>query len=99
MNTYAFTYRMPDGFERTPEAVVEWSNWFAQLGTHVVDRGNPIFTRTSVGETATTALGGYSLVEATSLEEAAELAAGCPVVANGGGVEVGEITVVDVAHA
>lgn len=36
-------------------------------------------------------IGGYTLVKAESLEEAAELAKGCPILAFGGNVEVREI--------
>ena len=36
-------------------------------------------------------LGGFSIVKAASLEEAAELAKGCPILAVGGNVEVREI--------
>ncbi|MGO4293046.1 YciI family protein [Chitinophaga sp. RAB17] len=38
-------------------------------------------------------LGGYSIVKAASLEEAAELAQGCPIFLTGGSVEVREISV------
>jgi hypothetical protein len=36
-------------------------------------------------------IGGYSLVKANSLDEAAELAKGCPILSLGGNVEVREI--------
>jgi hypothetical protein len=36
-------------------------------------------------------IGGYSIVKADSLEEAAELAKGCPILAVGGNVEVRDI--------
>jgi len=36
-------------------------------------------------------IGGYSLVKAKSLDEAAELAKGCPILSLGGNVEVREI--------
>ncbi|TWF40720.1 YCII-related domain-containing protein [Chitinophaga polysaccharea] len=38
-------------------------------------------------------LAGYSIVKASSLEEALELAKGCPILAAGGNVEVREISV------
>jgi hypothetical protein len=37
------------------------------------------------------AIGGYSIVKAASIEEAAEMAKGCPIFAVGGNVEVREI--------
>jgi hypothetical protein len=36
-------------------------------------------------------VGGYSIIKAESMEEAAELAKGCPIIAIGGNVEVREI--------
>lgn len=36
-------------------------------------------------------IGGYSIIKAASVEEAAELAKGCPILAVGGNVEVREI--------
>jgi hypothetical protein len=61
----------------------------------VLDVGNPIFSREAVGDcsSAKTVLGGYSIVEADSLEDAVELASRCPGIEHyRGGVEVGEIT-------
>jgi hypothetical protein len=42
-----------------------------------------------------TELGGYSLVNAGSLDEAVTLAGSCPILAAGGGIEVGAVTVLD----
>jgi hypothetical protein len=64
-----------------------------RFSTHLEDSGSPIFSRQSVGETGTgTACGGYSLINADNPEEACELAAGCPLVSRGRGVEIGEVT-------
>jgi hypothetical protein len=41
---------------------------------------------------ADTTLGGYSLIRATSLDTAVDLARGCPILSHGGTVEVGELT-------
>ena len=37
-------------------------------------------------------LGGYSLIDADSLDQAIALAQSCPLVDHGGGVDVGELT-------
>jgi hypothetical protein len=39
------------------------------------------------------AIGGYTLIRAESLEEAAEISKGCPILLAGGNVEVREIAV------
>ncbi len=70
-------------------------DWFGTLGSAVVDGGNPFGASTAVladGSTgsATTALTGYSIVQADTLDLAAKLAGDCPVLASGGTVEVYE---------
>ena len=94
MSTYVLTYRAPKGYAAgSPETVAEWRAFFAGLGDQLVERGNPVFARTTAGNCgADTELGGYSLVTADDLEAAATMAKACPYVAAGGGVEVGEVT-------
>ncbi len=77
-------------------AMAAWGKWFAGLGPAVVDAGNPFAASTSVTSDgvgngqAPGALTGYSIVTAADLAGAADLAKGCPVLANGGNVEVYE---------
>jgi YCII-related domain len=91
---YVFTYHQPAGYvPRADENVIAaWQSFFEGIGDHLVDPGQPVFARTSLGDVgATTQLGGYSVIEAADLEEAAALAKACPSVGNGGGVQVGEL--------
>jgi hypothetical protein len=83
----------------TPEAqeaaMKAWGDWFGTLGSSIVEIGNPFGASTAVNSdgsagTATAGLSGYSVLQADSLELAAKLAAGCPVLAAGGTVEVYE---------
>jgi hypothetical protein len=93
MPSYLFSFRAPTGYEPGGVEPAEWENYFAEIGSAVEDIGNPIFDRRPVGQTgADTKLNGYSVIGADSLDEAVRLAAGCPLIALGGGVEVGEIT-------
>jgi YCII-related domain len=95
MTDYLFVYRAPTGYRGSPEGFAAYDAWFDWLGEHLLDKGNPVVTRTATGTTSPgtdLVLGGYSLIRAESLDEAAELAKGCPIVAAGGGVEVGELT-------
>jgi hypothetical protein len=99
MTTYLLAYRTPQGY--TPggdDATAAWNTFFEGIKDHVVDPGNPVFSRTSLGDcgVGVNPLGGYSVVEADDLEAAATLAKDCPVLAIGGGVEVGEITNLDI---
>lgn len=96
MPTYLITNRVPADYTGSGDIVAAWNAWFEQLGDHLEDRGNPAFTRTTVGNCGTgTVLGGYTLITADNLDEAVELAKGNPFVASGGGVEVGELTLLN----
>ncbi|MFZ0042068.1 MAG: YciI family protein [Solirubrobacteraceae bacterium] len=94
MSTYLFSYRTPDQrTPPTPEGMAAWQSWFGVIGEDIVDGGNPTYESSTVGECGPeTALGGYSVISADDLQAAVEMAAGCPLIARGGGVEVGEIT-------
>ncbi len=94
MSEFLFSYRVPDDVvPGGPDVRQAWSAWFDGLGAHLVDRGNPVFESTIVGGCPIgTSLGGYSVVDAPSLEAAVELARGCPGLERGFGVEVGVLT-------
>jgi hypothetical protein len=75
-----------------------WGAWFGKLGKAVVDGGNPFSEKSKTvasdgkvkdgisGPRAT----GYSIVEAGSVDAAAEMAKGCPVLTSGGQITVYE---------
>jgi hypothetical protein len=97
MTTFLLSYRMPKNYvPGRPEAMAAWSAWFEAIGGNLVDPGNPVFEASALGNCgADTALGGYSLVTAHDLEAAMALAQGCPALAEGAGLEVGKITVLN----
>lgn len=76
----------------------EWGAWFGKLGKSVVDGGNPFSDKVKTvaangnvkdgpsGQRVT----GYSIVEANSVDAAAEMAKGCPVLTTGGQITVYE---------
>jgi hypothetical protein len=95
-STFVLVHRAPHNYTGSPEAMAAWNAWFEHLGANLVDRGNPVFERRTVGNCgAETALGGYTLITAADLEAAIALARGCPIVEEGGGVEVGELTLLN----
>jgi hypothetical protein len=77
----------------------KWGAWFGEIGSSLVDGGNPFAAGAKsisrdgsvhdgpVGTLAT----GYSIISASSLDVAAGLVKGCPVLASGGQVTVYEI--------
>lgn len=99
MAKFVFTYRggsVPET-EADQQAVMEaWMGWFGALGDKVVDGGAPFgpsMSRTADGspsDGAPSGLTGYSIVEAADLAQATELAGGCPVLTDGGSVDVYE---------
>ncbi len=102
MPKYIFTYHQPDGYVRgaDPEAMAAWRDFFESIAGSFVDPGQPVFTRTAIGETAGgTVFNGYSVVDAATLEDAAVLAQGCPTLSNGGGVQIGELAELPPEHA
>jgi len=82
--------------EEQQKAMEAWMGWFGTLGADVVDMGNPFGSSCTVApdgsstDTGASDLGGYSVVEAASLSDAASKAKGCPVLAGGGKVEIYE---------
>lgn len=98
MPTYLISNRPPGDHSPSADAMAAWDAWFEALGEHLVDRGNPAFATRAMGAPAgATRLGGYTLIVAADLDAAVELAARCPVLEYGGGVELGELTVVNAA--
>jgi hypothetical protein len=93
MAEFIFAYRTPaDWTPGTPDGIAAWNAWFQGMGSQLRDLGKPVFDRATVGDTGDgMPLGRYSLVTAENLGEALTLAKGCPIVAVGGGVEVGEL--------
>ena len=98
MANFVLAYRggsTPDS-ESEQQAVMEaWMGWFGALGDAVVDGGAPFggsMSRSSDGAAAgaPSALTGYSIITADSLDAATELAGGCPVLNSGGSVDVYE---------
>jgi hypothetical protein len=71
----------------------EWDEWLGRISSSISDAGNRVGRSRSLSSDGTvpaTVLGGSVVITAADLDAAAELAAGCPVLKYGGGVEVGE---------
>ena len=100
MAKYLFSYhggKMAEGEEAIAEMMAVWGAWFESMGDAVLDGGNPVMTSMTVASDGSTSdggganpVGGYGLFEAASMDAATEMAKGCPVLASGGSVEVGE---------
>lgn len=97
MAKYLFVYH--GGSVPKPEDVKSvmdaWVGWFASMGAAVVDGGNPVGKSSTVKPDGSLAEGGganpasgYSLIEASSLDDAHKKARGCPILKAGGTIEI-----------
>ena len=76
----------------------EWDAWFRKLDGVVVDQGNPFTGKAKMiasdGKTSDGSVGpmatGYTIIKADSLNAAAEIAKGCPVLKSGAKITVYE---------
>ena len=92
----------PASPQDTQQIMQKWMKWFEELNKkgHVKDRGQPLDATGKVVRGRNKAVtdgpfaeskdlvGGYTLVEAKDLNEAAEVAKGCPIFERNGFVEV-----------
>lgn len=100
MPKFLFVYhggKMPETEDAQQKAMAAWGSWMEGLGAALVDGGAPVGMSVTVGSDGIANNGGanpasgYSMVEAADQAAAAELARGCPIIADGGSVEVAEI--------
>lgn len=96
---------MPQGSPEEMQAMMKkWMDWIGNFAAQnkLIDRGNRLHGAGKVvkpGNVITDGpyadikelIGGYTLVRAESLDEAAEMAKNCPILEMGGNVEVREI--------
>ena len=89
---------MPESEADQAKVMQDWANWYADLGSAVADRGNPIGpvskkiasngdVSDGLGEPLVT---GYTVLSADSLDEAVKMAKKCPVLDGGAEIAVFE---------
>lgn len=102
MAKYIMIYRLAQPFDmaqlpkdKIVQAMSEWGEWVGRIGSVVVDRGDAfkIGGKTTDGKEVNMTdnlTSGYSVVEAKDFDEALSYAQDCPVIKNGGRVEIYE---------
>ena len=98
MANYVLLYHgggMPDSPEEGAKVMEAWTAWFGQLGGALVDGGNPASTSRTIAANGsvsddTSSPSGYSIIKADSLDQAVEIAKGCPVRHAGASIQVVE---------
>lgn len=100
MPKFLFVYhggKMPETPEEGEQAMAAWGQWFQEMGSAVIDGGNPVGLSHTVSSDGVAENGGanpasgYSLIEAADMSAATAHAKGCPMLANGGSVEVAPV--------
>jgi hypothetical protein len=96
MKKFMFEYYSEEGMGADEAAVAEnmaaWNKWFGSLGEKLVDGGNPFgpngmsVEKSGVSKIEKWPSTGYSIVNAADMDEATELAKGCPVLDGKGGL-------------
>lgn len=94
MAKFLVTYHgggMPSDPAQAQQAVKAFGDWLARAGKAVVDPGAPVREVAQVGKHLPAAgIGGYSVIEAASKDEAVEVLKSHPFVARGGTLQVHE---------
>lgn len=100
MAKYLFVYHggsMPETEEQQAAEMDAWGQWFGSMGSAVIDGGNPVGLSSTVqsdgsvvSDGGANPASGYSLIEASDVEDAIAKAKGCPALASGGSVELAE---------
>lgn len=101
MPEYVFAYhggKTPESEEEGTKVMAAWQAWFETMGKAVVNPGNPVGTSKTVtadgveDHGGANPLSGFSVVAAADIDEAIDMAKGCPMVADGSGsIEVAEV--------
>ncbi|MDQ1684088.1 MAG: hypothetical protein QOC82_825 [Frankiaceae bacterium] len=99
MTRYLVTYHgggMPEGAEARQQAMQAFGAWVASAGPALVDPGAPLGAARTVSPAGTAEgpasgpAGGYSILEADSIDAAVELVRTHPFVGRGGSLQVSE---------
>ena len=100
MSKYLFVYHggsVPETKEEQAKVMDAWGKWFGSLGSAVVDGGNPVGKSSTVQSNGSVVdngganpVSGFSLIEASNVDDAVTKAQGCPILAAGGSVEFAE---------
>jgi hypothetical protein len=100
MAKYLFIYHggeNPKTEEEVAKVLDEWGQWMGGMGAAVIDGGNPVGMSSTVNPDGSVTdnggsnpASGYGLFEAADLADALAKAKGCPILSDGGSVEVAE---------
>jgi len=97
MPSYVLSFRGRPDRVADPDQEAAWGQWFGEIGSRITDFGHRVGQVSSLGPRAAgdgqDVLAGYVVITAGNLDEAVDVASGCPGLKHGGSVEVGEAVV------
>ncbi len=101
MPKFIFAYHgggMPETEEEGAKAMAAWQTWLGGMGTRCIDMGAPVGMSKTVradgvaDNGGANPLSGYTIIEASDIAAACEMAKGCPILEwDNGSVEVAPI--------
>jgi YCII-related domain len=93
MANYVLTFRGQPSRTPTAEEEARWPAWFSHVGASIADMGNRVAQARSVGYHGERddVLSGYIVITAADFDAAVAIAQSCPILQQGGSLEVGEI--------
>ena len=100
MAKFIFAYHggsAPSDPAEIEKVMAAWNGWYGSMGDKVLDGGGPVGMSATVSangladDGGANPLSGFTIVSAASRDEACDMAKGCPIVDDGGSVEVAEI--------
>lgn len=99
MPNFVFAYHggsTPSTPEEGAAVMKKWTDWMGSIGESIVDGGAPVGPSHTVGPDGVAEngganpLSGYSIIKAADMAAATKIAGGCPILEDGGTVEVAE---------
>ena len=99
MTNFLFAFHggsMPDTPEEGAKIMAKWGAWMESLGSTLSNPGAPLGMSKTVSTSGVTDDGGanpvsgYMVVEAKNMEGAIAISKGCPILENGGSIEIAE---------
>ena len=104
MPKFVYAYHggtMPEDPAAIEAEMAAWGAWFEAMGSAVIDGGNPVGMSKTVSNEGvadnggSNPISGYTLVDAANIDAACDMAKGCPIIKNGGSIEVAEAIPMD----
>lgn len=100
MAKYVLAYHgggMPETEADQAKVMAAWESWYGTLGPAIADGGAPVGNGKTVAADGSVSDGGganpltgYTVVQADDIDSAVSMAKGCPILDDGGSVEVAE---------